>query len=229
MRLMFGMRVILLLSLFFCIHVVSAETEEDGRFWLNVNAVGKLSAENWGWYSEVQPRWREEGAHFDQLLIRPAVFYQLNKQTSLWLGYAHVVSHPDGKSAFAENRVWQQLLHNFEPIGSLSLQSRTRIEQRFIENSDETGYKVRQMIRLTMPSAISPKLLWVAYDEYFVNLNDTDYGARRGFDQNRAFFGLNWAFAPNLKFEIGYLNQYVNAKNTDLDNHVLSSTLNFTF
>ena len=163
------------------------------------------------------------------MLIRPAVFYQLNKQTSLWLGYAHVVSHPDGKSAFEEDRIWQQLLHNFEPIGSLSLQSRTRLEQRFIENSDETGYKIRQMIRLTMPSSISSKLRWVAYDEYFINLNDTDYGARRGFDQNRAFLGMNWAFAPDLKFEIGYLNQYVNAKNTDLDNHVLSSTLNFTF
>ena len=229
MRLMIGVRVFLLLNLLLCMHPAFADTKEDGRFWLNLNATGHLPAEGWSWFAELQPRWRHEGSDFDQLIIRPALSYHLNKQTSFWVGYAHVVSHPDGKKSFEENRTWQQLLHNFEPIGSLSIQSRTRLEQRFIENSDDTGHKIRQMIRFTLPSAMSPKLLWVAYDEYFINLNDTDYGARRGFDQNRAFLGLNWAFAPDLKFEIGYLNQYVNAKNTDLDNHVLSSTVNFTF
>lgn len=206
-----------------------AEVEEDGRFWLNVNAVGQLPAERWRWYAELQPRWRDEGKHFDQLLIRPAVFYALNEKTSVWLGYANVVSHPQGKTSFEEHRLWQQLLHNFDPIASLGIQSRTRLEQRFIEHADETGYKLRQMIRLTLPSALSPRLHWVAYDEYFINLNDTDYGARRGFDQNRAFLGIHWVIDPDCKFEIGYLNQYVNGKSTDLSNHVLSGTVNLFF
>jgi len=228
MRFMFSARMLFFLLLLST--QANADTEEDGRFWLNVNATGALPLENWRWYAELQPRWREEGSHFDQLLIRPAVFYALNKQTSLWLGYAHVTTHPNSKPSFEENRVWQQLLHNFEPVGSLSIQSRTRLEQRFIENSHETGHKIRQMIRLTMPSAISPKLHWVAYDEYFINLNDTDYGARRGFDQNRAFLGVNWAFQPDVKFEVGYLNQYVNQHGKpDSENHVASSTLVLSF
>lgn len=222
-----GMGIALLLLVFQ--QEAIADTEEDGRFWFNMNAVGKLPAEHWNWYAELQPRWRQEGSHLDQVLIRPAVFYTLNDKTSIWLGYLHVTTHPASKPTSEENRVWQQLLHNFDPVGSLTIQSRTRLEQRFIEDADDTGHKLRQMIRLTLPSSLSPKLHWVAYDEYFINLNDTDYGARRGFDQNRAFIGVNWAFDPSRRLEVGYLNQYVKGNQTDVSNHVLSTTLNLTF
>ncbi len=206
------------------------ETEEDGRFWCNVNATGAMPLENWRWYAELQPRWRQEGKHLDQVLLRPAVSYALSTQASVWLGYAYVVTHPASKPAFEENRLWQQFLYNFSPIHSLNIQSRTRYEQRFIENSVDTGYKLRQMFRFTLPSGLSPQLQWVLYDEYFINLNDTDYGAQKGFDQNRAFIGGNWALNPNAKLEIGYLNQYVNRhKNIDAENHVLSTTLMLTF
>jgi uncharacterized membrane protein YfbV (UPF0208 family) len=76
---MFSLRLLLFLSFCLYVHVASAETEEDGRLWFNVNAVGKLPAQSWQWYAELQPRWREEGSHMDQLLIRPAVFYQINR------------------------------------------------------------------------------------------------------------------------------------------------------
>jgi hypothetical protein len=207
----------------------NAETIEDGRVWLNLNMIGPLPAENWRWYAELQPRWREEGENFDQVLIRPAVLYDFNKQTSAWLGYANVITDPAGRKSFEEHRVWQQILHNFTPMGEVKIQSRTRLEQRFIENSHKTGHKIRQMLRVTVPSGISPRLLLVAYDEYFLNLNDTDYGAERGFDQNRAFVGVNWALDHHMKLEMGYLNQYVNGQRTDQMNHVLSGTLLMNF
>lgn len=229
MRYLLNAHVFLVIFLCFSMPVV-AETEEDGRFWFNVNATGAMPLENWRWYAELQPRWRQEGEHFDQVLVRPAVSYALSEQASVWLGYAYVVTHPAGKPAFEENRFWQQFLYNFSTIHSLNIQSRTRYEQRFIENSVDTGYKLRQMFRFTLPSGLSPQLQWVLYDEYFVNLNDTDFGTQKGFDQNRAFIGGNWAFNPNAKLEIGYLNQYVNLhKNSDTENHVLSTTLMLTF
>jgi Protein of unknown function (DUF2490) len=206
-----------------------ADTQEDGRFWLNINAVGKLPAEGWHWYAELQPRWRHEGSEFDQLLIRPAVYYALNDRSSVWLGYAHVNTHPAGRSSFEENRLWQQYLHNFEPIYDVKIQSRTRLEQRWLENSDDTGYKLRQLVRLTTHSSLHPKLTWVVYDEYFINLNTTDYGARKGFDQNRAFIGVNWALSQTARVEVGYLNQFVNGRNVNAENHVLSTTLNLNF
>jgi hypothetical protein len=207
----------------------SASPDEDGRAWLTVNAIGPLPAKNWHWYAELQPRFREEASEFDQVLTRPAVFYNTSKQSSIWAGYAHVVTDPIGQPSFEEHRVWQQLLHNFQPIGAVSIQSRTRLEQRFIENADDTGHRIRQMIRLTMPSKLHDQLTWVAYDEYFLNLNETDYGASRGFDQNRAFVGINWAFNPSVRLEVGYLNQYINNQNTNNMNHVLSTMFNLFF
>jgi hypothetical protein len=206
------------------------DTEEDGRYWFNINATGSMPLENWRWYAELQPRWRQEGKHFDQVIVRPAVSYALSKQASVWLGYAYVVTHPASKPAFEEHRFWQQFLYNFAPVYGVNIQSRTRIEQRFIEDSNDTGYKLRQLLRFTMPSGLSPQLQWVLYDEYFVNFNDTDYGAVRGFDQNRAFVGVNWVFNPQTRLEVGYLNQYVNRHNKiDAENHVLSTTLMLTF
>ena len=217
--------VCLLTSAPFCF----ADDIEDGRVWLMMNATGKLPVEKLHWYAELQPRMRNEGSEFDQVIIRPAAYYMLTDHSSVWLGYAHVVTDPAGRDSFHEHRLWQQYLHNFSPIHTVAVQSRTRVEQRWIENSDDTGYKLRQMIRLTTPSSLHQQLTWVAYDEYFINLNATDYGARKGFDQNRAFIGGNWTVNPQTKLELGYLNQYVNNRRIDSQNHVLSLSLNLFF
>lgn len=206
-----------------------ADTEEDGRFWLNMTATGDLPQLNWKWYAEIQPRWRNEGSDFDQLLIRPAVNYAISPQTTIWAGYAHVNTHPDEKSAYEEHRLWQQLLHQFSPIGEVSIQSRTRIEQRFVEHANDTGHRLRQMVRLSGPSHVHPDVFWVLFDEYILSLNATDYGARRGFDQNRAFAGVSWSATPQFKVEMGYLNQYVNGKVNDSMNHILATTFNYAF
>ncbi|MDP2153433.1 MAG: DUF2490 domain-containing protein [Methylotenera sp.] len=213
----------------FSAHLSANSIVEDGRIWLNLNATGALPSEGWRWYAELQPRWREEGSHLDQTLLRPAIYYKLTEQSSIWAGYAHVVTHPASRSAFDEHRLWQQYLYQFAPINNIAIQSRTRLEQRFIENSDGTGHKLRQMLRLVAPSGVHPKLSWVFYDEYFLNLNNTDYGAQKGFDQNRAFLGGNWTLNPEAKIELGYLNQYVKTKQANFMNHVFSTTLIFSF
>ena len=51
-----------------------ADTEEDGRYWFSLYTQGKLPAENFYWSMDTHPRWREEGQHFDQLILRPSVF-----------------------------------------------------------------------------------------------------------------------------------------------------------
>ncbi len=65
------------------------------------------------------------------------------------------------------------------------------------------------------------------WDELFLPLNDTDWGARSGFGQNRAFGGLGVTLDPQRKvtLEFGYLNQYVNRRDTDLMNHIVSLAL----
>lgn len=205
-----------------------AATEEDGRLWLNVTAQGKL-ADAWGWALEVQPRWREEGEEFDQLLVRPAVSYQLSDRSSVWLGYGHISSHPASGGVVYENRLWQQFLHQFAPWNGYTLSSRTRLEERRPEGGDETGYRLRQMLRAMHPLAAVEGAGLVFWDELFINANDTDWGARSGFDQNRAFAGASYVFSKQGRVEIGYLNQYVRLAGNDRVNHVLSTSLMLNF
>lgn len=209
--------------------LVHAETEEDGRYWFSIYTQGKLPVDNLYWSMDTHPRWREEGQHFDQLILRPSVFYKLDANTSVWLGYDTIVSHPDGKSAFRENRLWEQLQHQFEEVGKLTITSRTRFEQRRREDFQDVGHRLRQMFRATTPLNLHPKLSLVVVDELFINLNQTEWGVHRGLDQNRLFLGINWKFNAVSNVDVGYLNQYVNTRHIDRENHVLSTTLRFNF
>lgn len=210
-------------------HSGYADTREDGRFWLNINAKGSLPVEGLGWYAELQPRWRQEGSTLDQLQLRPALFYKLSAQSTVWLGYSKVISHPAGQANTHEDRLWQQFSYQFDPIANMNITSRTRFEQRWLDNGDDTGYRLRQMFKLSRPIDSIPNASFVVSEEYFVNLNDTDWGARSGFDQNRLFLGGAYKLNPTAKIEMGYLNQYVNGARFDRMNHVLSTAVEFNF
>ena len=205
-----------------------AETDDDNRIWLNLNAQGKLPVGALNWYAELQPRWRENGRDFDQLLFRPAVFYEVSERASLWVGYANAQTRTTRSGTAEEHRIWQQFSCTFK-LGSATLQSRTRLEQRALDTGDDIGHRIRQMFRVTLPLEKSPKFSLVGSNEVFINLNDTDWGARSGFDQNRLFLGAGYSLTSNLRLEAGYLNQYVDTATINRRNHVLSTTLSFRF
>lgn len=209
--------------------IVHAETIEDGRIWLNLTMQGSLPVENLRWYAELQPRWREEGRDLDTILVRPAISYKLSDASSLWLGYGYIPTYSVTGGMRYENRLWQQYLHTFKPWQGVQFSSRTRLEERRMEDGDDTGYRLRQMVRAQHPFASYPKMGAVVWDEVFYNLNDTDWGAREAFDQNRAFVGLSYATSATSKVEAGYLNQYVNGATSDRMNHVLSATFSVNF
>lgn len=134
---------------------------------------------------------------------------------------------PDG--FIDEHRIYEVLQYEYRHPGSgLSVQLRTRFEQRFRHPAAdvELGLRARQMVRALLPITTDRKLGLVAWDELFVNLTDsgnaplgldaagastrTPQWAFSGFDQNRAFVGLGYQFIPDLlRVELGYLNVYV--------------------
>ncbi|CAN4273644.1 Protein of unknown function DUF2490 [Methylophilaceae bacterium] len=203
--------------------------EEDGRAWINLQANGPTGVDNLRWYVEVQPRFREELKERDQFFFRPAVYYAIAPKTSLWLGYVYVRNYTSNPVIESEHRYWQQLLHEFEPINGVRFRSMTRFEQRNFEGANDTGYKLRQRFTLNFPIENYPNLSTLVFDEYHLNLNETDYGARSGFDQNRLFAGFAWKSSQQILVEFGYLNQYVNLRNEDAMNHILASTVYFSF
>ena len=204
----------------------SAEVQEDFRLWGNVTARGNFGfidpdLKRWRWWMEVQPRSRESGKEMDQLLLRPGIGYALTDHSTLWMGYAHVTNYPAVGDEIHENRFWQQYIWSGPTVlGAFS--SRTRFEQRWQDNGNDTGGRFRQFFKFNWPFSFHPAASFVTWDEMFVHLNSTDWGARQGFDQNRGFVGLGYRWQPQILTEIGYLNQYINTANTDRMNHILS-------
>lgn len=54
-----------------------------------------------------------------------------------------------------------------------------------------------------MPLTVAPSYSVVVSNEYFLNLNNANWGPRRGFDQNRAFIGLGYNFTSKIRTEVG--------------------------
>jgi uncharacterized protein DUF2490 len=231
-----GRRLLLALHLVFAIvagslmpfasPTVWAEVVEDFRIWGNVTARGNFGfidpdLKRWRWWMEAQPRTRESGKEMDQLLIRPGIGYAIDDHSTVWIGYAHVTNYPVVGDQIEENRMWEQYMWSGPtPLGAFT--SRTRLEQRWQDNGDDTGGRFRQFFKFNWPFSFHPAASFVLWDEVFVHLNSTDWGARQGFDQNRGFTGLGYRWSPHILTEIGYINQYVHTVSIDRMNHILS-------
>ena len=211
---------------------------EDFQAWGNVTArgnFGTLGNSKALWWLEGQGRLGADASRFAQGIIRPGVGYALTEKTSIWLGYAWIpTSRPfAARHPFNEHRIWQQLLYN-NTFSFGTLQSRTRLEQRFfdIPGSTDVHHRFRQLFKLAIPIAEVPNLSFVVANEIFMNFNDVDMGFQSGFDQNRLFGGFAYRFNPTVTTEIGYMNQYLNRRNTtrlDSMQHILAVTVSLNF
>ena len=177
---------------------------------------------------ELQPRFKQEGREFDQVLVRPGIHYKLTDNVLVGAGYGYIRTRTD-RGYSDEDRLWQQLIYNSNWGNGIKFSSRSRLEQRFLDSGDDTGWRYRQLLRVSKPFAGLPSVSPVLWNEIFINLRKTDWGSRKGFDQNRLFAGIAWTVTPDARLEFGYLNQYVRGRLQDSMNHVLSTSLFLNF
>ena len=204
-----------------------ADAEEDKGLWLMVASQGSFDRESpklsrLRWWFDGQARFFEARDGYGQSIVRPGLGWAVTENSTLWFGYGWI------RDSFAEgpdrdeNRIWQQWTTSFS-LGKATFGWRSRLEERFIEGKDDMGWRFRQFIKVIQPIAFDSQLRLVAYDEIFFALNDTDWGARAGFDQNRFFVGLSWQFVPGRSVEVGYLNQFIEKSGPEnLINNILS-------
>lgn len=197
----------------------SASTfSQDFRLWSPVFLTVKLPSSFLA-HLEVQPRFAdlEEDGHIDQLILRPAVGYQLTENLSIWQGYAWVGNYNQRHAApqspfFEESRIYQQVLYA-RKFDSFKITSRTRLEERWIEHVDGTAVRFRTALRGMYPLPMAPEWALVASDEIFVNINTVGVrGPAAGFDQNRVFVGINRTFSQYVNMDVGYQNQLLNSR-----------------
>ena len=218
-------------------HLGTAQTTDDFGSWFSYNTAGKLNAydeeSKLRWWFDGHLRFLDDSGGFTQSILRPGLGYQLTENTTAWLGYAWINTlPPSGAPVFDESRFWQQLLWS-NKVGQQTLFSRSRLEQRWVETGDDTGWRFRQFVKSDRPFCEGSPWSFVAWDEAFFDLNVTDWGQQGSLSQNRLFLGLgrklNGANKP--KFEIGYLNQFERRKSAPGDrfNHIVSANWFFTF
>lgn len=199
--------------------------EDDLQNWNTVTLTSPLSPDDkvLG-YLEVQPRLGNDMHDLTALIIRPALGYQVHKNVSLWQGYAwNPTNFPQFRD---EHRIYQQMTVD-NTFKRFRLINRTRLEERFIEDTDGTSVRGRHMVRVQIPFGKNKKWAWVVSDEFFVNFNSVAHGPRQGFDQNRVFAGINRTFNKHANAEVGYLGNHVNRRNApDRWNHVIVATIN---
>lgn len=216
----------------FCSTLIPANsakaTDEDFQLW-QVTTLTTGVAEGVTGHFEVQPRFTDDASRLGQLLVRPSIGFALGNGYVLSAGYAYVRTSPSERPVTHEHRPWQQLAFPLAGgSGGVLISNRSRIEQRFRDDGDDVGLRLRQQFRVEMPTAFRD-WKFVAWTEAFLNLNDTDWGQRSGLDRWRNFAGFNIPIGPRIALEPGYINQYVHTVASDAMDHVLSVTMQVKF
>ena len=213
----------LLLALGVCLPLAAA-TDNNANAWFMYFGDHPFSkTSKWGLHLEGQFRRADVGLKWQQLLLRPAINYQLNKKVALTGGYGFIQSHGYGDfpspATAPEHRFFEQasITQRFK---KLDFQNRLRFEQRNLGvmakqpngDFDRIGWRYenrfRYMLRTNVPLKVGGGKYYVGlYDEILFN-----YGknvAKNVFDQNRAYAALGRNLGHETKLEVGYLEQTV--------------------
>lgn len=209
----------------------SAQDSTDHRYgtWLGFFAHGPIKGDVWFWL-DVQPRFYSSFEP-QAVLVRPGISWRAMPVLFATLGYAWVPQwtqtgdpHEWGDLAYVdEHRIWEQL--NYTPSNAAtgnSAQLRLRGEQRFrTAGASDVGLRLRFLARGQFAIDHEHRWFLIGWGELFIAINDAGTWQRSGFDQNRLFAGVGWQAIPaQLRFEFGYLNQWVFRAGTDPVNHI---------
>lgn len=204
----------------------ASASEDDFNIWLGQFATINASDEVYVRF-EAQERFTNDADRLGQLLLRSLVGYRLNKDVNIGVGYAYILTDPVGPVELNEHRFYQELnVRLLTTDAGLTLDSRTRLEQRTFEQRDDTAWRLRNFVQLRVPISDTNKL--VAYTEPFIDLNQTSV-QRGGLSIWRNFVGVSVPLAKGVEVVPGYLNQRVFRDGIDRSDHTANVNLFMTF
>lgn len=155
----------------------------------------------WLVFAELQPRWLGSLKNTQAVLMRGALVYRLTPDAKVGFGFGNTPQFLPG----VRNEVrWFQQFEWVSPITEMfQFYSRTRLEERLIENTNDLAWRLREKLQLNWKPGVWGIYFW---DEFFWAINSAPRQVRSGFDQNRISFGPRYSNAP-VTLEVGYLSQ----------------------
>ena len=200
--------------------------EDDFNLWLGQFATIAVDEKAYV-RLEAQERFTDDADRLGQLLLRALVAYRLSETVNLGAGYAYVRTDPVGPAIRNEHRFYQELnIRLIETEGGVTLDSRTRLEQRTFREVEGTAWRLRPFVQLRVP--VSEKNRLVFYTEPFIEL-DRSAGQRGGLSAWRNFAGFSVPLAKGIEVVPGYLNQHVVRTGRDRSDHTANINLFMNF
>jgi hypothetical protein len=188
-----------------------AVAKSDSQLWTNFNATVKLS-DHWRLSEEGTVRFSDNRNGLYEFEANTLVGYRLNKVVTAWAGYTHNPQYASGDFTVMEHRAREQVTFDgFARLGNGKLNGRVRMEQRWREHVDGTGWRVRPYLKYSVP--IAGKTALNLSSEPFFNLNTTPFQGRTGLDRVRNLVTVSTPLTKSLSGEVGYLNQHGFVKN----------------
>jgi hypothetical protein len=112
--------------------------------------------------------------------------------------------HRSKEGTTRETRLIEQASY---PLGLGSLKGRTRLEQRFVDGAEKTGWRLRQRVGVAVPLTDSEDGWELSGNaEGFLTLRATSRGGQTGLTGLRTFIGFERSFG-RVDLSIGYTRQ----------------------
>lgn len=221
------MKKILLIAIAILILTPTISYSQDSNLgnWLMYLGNKKIDSK-WNWHNEIQYRNYNAIGDLEQLLLRTGIGYNLTENNNnVILGYGFIqsrnyVDNLEDKVIINEHRIFQQFVTK-QSFSRVKIQHRYRFEQRFVEADFKLRFRYFLSVNIALNHSEMIDKTWYlsAYNEIFVNNEQTF------FDRNRLYGGIGYRLNKNVRFEIGYMNQFLNNGNRDQVN--LITFINF--
>ncbi|MGQ3890371.1 DUF2490 domain-containing protein [Legionella sp. CNM-4043-24] len=209
---------LLLMTCYIMASPVFALTNE--KLWADLNINGPLSDSKKTYYNlRNSSRFINQAHGVETALFSAELGHVLRNHFNLWLGYQWQTPNLISSTP-QEHRFWQQLIWDMLQDDNMMLSSRTRLEERFQDQSPGTAWRLRQRMTLRLQQAVLPSIYPLAWEELFINLNHPSWVNSGSINQNRLFAGVN-ILKKHHFWELGYLNQYRLGQTQNTLSHIL--------
>jgi len=186
--------------------------------WLNLSEKVRIK-------QEVHIRRSEFLGEWQQILLRPAVFYKLGESVSAAFGYTKVWNYPYSRSndvIIPEDNLWQEIAVT-QKFKKAKLTQSYRYELRWIGNVEANEITGRRFVnrlryRVTYQHNLGDNgLFWKSYFELFTNI--TNNYRTVTFNQYWGYIGLGKKLSNKVNLQIGFMRQYLRRSSTSYEDN----------
>lgn len=186
----------------------AAAMASDSQIWTGGSVTVKLS-DKWNLSQDLTARFSDNKHGLYELEANTLVGYQLSKTVSLWAGYDHDPQYSGGHFSIMEHRLVEHVVSsNLGKLGSGQLSGRVRLEQRWRDGQNGTGWRLRPYLRYTLPFRSQSKVELTLSEEAFFDLNTTSFQSGHGLERLRSLVAITTPIGKHLSADIGYMNQH---------------------